>query len=84
MPAQKDTVAFDNKMPPCYLKKGTQLKLSENPLQFDQQSEILIIVSDASSKYLSIRLSDYIQDVYVSSRSRETARIHSAHRDMRS
>jgi len=67
VPVQNDTVAIGKKMTPCYLQKGTQVKISENPLSFDQQAEILINVFDGSRQDLSIRLSDYIQDIYVDS-----------------
>jgi len=43
---QNDTVAIDKKMTPCYLKKSTQVKISENPLLFHRQGEILIHLFD--------------------------------------
>ena len=44
VPVQYDTVTIDKEMRPCHLTKGTQMKISENPLLFDQQGKVRINV----------------------------------------
>jgi hypothetical protein len=63
---RRDTVATGKKTIPCYLKKGSQVKISTNPLRIDPAGGVLVNVLDHSDKNLSIKLSDYIQDIYVS------------------
>jgi hypothetical protein len=65
VPVRQDTIAFDKKNAPCYLQKGRRLKISENPFSFGSGGPMHVNVVDEKSKYLSIRLSDYIRDIYV-------------------
>ena len=64
VPVRQDTIAIGRKYKPCYLYQGKQVTISENPLSFDAQGNAHIIVIDESSNYLSIRLSDYLLDIY--------------------
>jgi hypothetical protein len=61
---RRDTVATGKKSIPCYLKKGGQVKISTNPLRIDPAGGVQINVLDQRDKYLSIKLSDYIRDIY--------------------
>lgn len=61
---RRDTVATGKKSIPCYLKKGRQVKISTNPLRIDPAGDVQINVLDQRDKYLSIKLSDYIRDIY--------------------
>jgi hypothetical protein len=63
---RQDTVATGKKSIPCYLKKGRQVKISTNPLRIDPAGDVQVNVLDLSDKYLTIKLSDYIRDIYVS------------------
>jgi hypothetical protein len=60
-----DTIAFGKKSRPCYLEKGSQVKISKNPLRLEPEGGVQVIVLDQSNKYLSITLSDYIRDIYI-------------------
>jgi hypothetical protein len=64
---RQDTVATGKKSRPCYLKKGSQMKISTtSPLRIDPAGDAQVNVLDQSNKYLTIKLSDYIRDIYVS------------------
>lgn len=60
----QDTFAIDKKNQPYYLEKNKKVRLSENPLTFDRQGEVRINIIDESDNSLSMRLSDYIEDIY--------------------
>ena len=60
-----DTFATDKKNNAHYIEKGQKVRLSENPLTFDRQGEVRINIFDKSNNSLSMRLSDYIQDIHV-------------------
>ena len=62
---QQDTFGIDRKNNPCYLEKGRTIWLSSNPLVFDRQGDVRINILDDSGKLLSMRLSDYIEDILV-------------------
>ena len=61
---QQHTFAIDKKNHPCYLEKGKKVRISENPLIFDRQGDAHINILDETDKSLSMRLSDYIEDIY--------------------
>jgi len=61
---RQDTFATDNTNKPCYLEKGRQVRIAENPLTFDRQGDARINIHDECDKSLSMRLSDYIEDIY--------------------
>jgi hypothetical protein len=65
---RKDTVAFGKKGRPCYLEQGSQVTISENPLRIDAETGVQVVVVDPGGKPLSIRMSDYIRDVYAGAR----------------
>jgi hypothetical protein len=61
-----NTVGFNKQNKLCLLEKGNQLKISKNPFLIDQQGNVYVILLDQGYKYLAIKLSDYISDIYVS------------------
>jgi hypothetical protein len=61
---QQDTFAIDEKNHPCYLETGRKVRLSKSPLTFDREGDVRINILDESDKFLSMRLSDYIEDIY--------------------
>lgn len=60
---RQDTFATDKKKKLCCLEKGRRVKIAENPLTFDRQGDACINVYDECDKSLSMRLSDYIEDI---------------------
>ena len=60
---RQDTFSTDKKNNPCYLEKGRQVRISENPLTLDRQGDVRINILDECDKSLSMRLSDYIEDI---------------------
>jgi hypothetical protein len=60
---RQDTFAIDKKNKLCPLEKGRQVRISENPLTLDRQGDARINILDESDKPLSMRLSDYIEDI---------------------
>jgi hypothetical protein len=66
---RRDTVATGKKSRPCYLKEGSQVKISTtSPLRIDPAGDVQVNVLDQSDKDLTIKLSDYIRDIYISDR----------------
>jgi hypothetical protein len=61
---QEDTFATDKKNKPYYFEKGRKVRISEDPLTFDRQGDVRINILDESDHSLSMRLSDYIHDIY--------------------
>jgi len=61
---KQDTFATDKKNQPYYIEKNRKVRLSGNPLTFDRQGEVRINIIDESDNSLSMRLSDYIEDIY--------------------
>ena len=60
---RQNTFALDKKNNPCHLEEGRQVRISENPLTLDRQGDVRINILDESDKPLSMRLSDYIEDI---------------------
>ena len=63
---QSNTFATDDHNHPCLLEKGRKVKLSEYPLTLDRHGNARINMLDESDNPLSMRLSDYILDIYAS------------------
>ena len=61
-----NTVGINKQKKLCLLEKGNQLKISKNPFLIDLAGNVYVILLDQSYKYLAIKLSDYITDIYVS------------------
>jgi hypothetical protein len=61
---EQDTFAIDKKNNPRYLGKGQKVRISKCPLTFDLWGDARINILDESDKPLSMRLSDYIQDIH--------------------
>jgi len=70
---RQDTFAIDKNNNPYYLEKGRQIRISENPLTFGQLGDALMNILDEGGKTLSIRLSDFIEDIYTN---RQEAAVH--------
>ena len=64
VPVRVDTLAFDRKSAPRYLEKGRRLVLSDTPVSLVSPQDLRVNVFDEKNKYLSIRLSDYLRDIY--------------------
>ena len=63
---RQDTVAVDKTRKPIFLGSGTQVKISEYPLTIDPQGEIHVNICNENNNKISIRVSDYMRDIYVS------------------
>jgi hypothetical protein len=67
VPVQNDTIGIGKNNTPRYLEKGTLIRISASPLLPDHQGVVHIKVFDERNQSLSLRLSDYIRDIYVDS-----------------
>ena len=65
VPVHGDTFATDKNNNSYYIEKGQKVRISEDPLTFERQGDARINIFDKSDNSLSMRLSDYIQDIYV-------------------
>ena len=63
---RRDTVAFNKRLKPWLLQKGVQVRISKNPVLFDQAGNIYISLLDKSYNNLAIMLPNYITDIHVS------------------
>jgi hypothetical protein len=63
---RRDTVAINKKLRLRLLQEGDQLRISKNPIRFDQKRNIYVALLDSSYSNLAIKLSDYITDIHVS------------------
>ena len=63
---REPTIAFGKKNTPSFLEKGSQVKISEHPLQLDENGNVQVILLDRSNKHMFLRLSDYISAFHVS------------------
>ena len=63
---RRDTVGISKKLRICLLQEGDQLRISKNPLLFDQKRTVYIALLDQAYRHVAIRLSDYITDIHVS------------------
>lgn len=61
---KEDTFATDKKNNPYYLEKGRKVRITDDPLTLDRQGNARINILDESNNVLSMRLTDYIQDIY--------------------
>lgn len=57
---RESTIAFGKKNTSCLLEKGSHVKISKHPLRLDENGNLQVLLLNQSNKYVSLRLSDYI------------------------
>jgi hypothetical protein len=62
---RRNTIAFGKNDKPCHLEKGSQVRIPGIPFRIDADRGLQIVVLDQNNRHVSMRLSDYMRDVYV-------------------
>ena len=61
---RRDTVAINRKLKLCLLQEGDQIRISKNPILFDEERNIYVALLDSNYNDLALKLADYLTDIY--------------------